>query len=230
MKERPIPFTAPMVQAILEGKKTQTRRIVKPIPPNTSEIWLPDRYNKEKYWAFWEQKNGKPTGRCGELFVCPYGDTGDRLWVRETFAKVYQSEPPFEEDDPFVWEYRADTGDKYPGGWDEDTADDPNCGRWKRSIFMPRAASRIILEITDIRVERLHDISEQDAIAEGIKKWDEFRYSSPRGMNLANEFSFDAQFYQIWESINGEGSWELNPWVWAIQFKVIKPAMAEEVR
>ena len=154
MKERPILFSGEMVRAILDGRKKQTRRVVKLATfPN--------------------------------IFKCPYGKPGDRLWVRETFmpmphlnAKVF---------------YRAT--DRLVGG------------RWRPSIFMPRALSRITLEITAIGCEPLNDISENDACWEGIQ--------------IPEDHDYIGAYRNLWESINGVGSWEKNPWVWVIVFKVL---------
>ena len=167
MNERPIIFSAPMVRAILEGQKTQTRRILK----GSTE-------HKELH------KNSKGWGE-----ICPYGKRGDKLWVREIWAKMQSG----------VVAYRADINGEEKL-------------KWKPSIYMPRAASRITLQITDVRVERLQDISEADAIAEGCvaEEGDE-----------EDGFLFKAsdQYALLWEEINGEGSWDKNPWVWVIEFK-----------
>ncbi len=160
-------FTPEMVTAILEGRKTQTRRLTQ-----NPRFYVGETVYVKEAWAF----------------DIPVGAVSYRA------ARVFR--------------------------YGEDAESSP---RRRNPMFMPERASRIKLEITAVRRERLHDISEQDAIAEGIKKWDEFRYSPPRGMNLANEFSFDAQFYQIWESIHGEGSWDLNPLVWVYTFKMVQP-------
>lgn len=189
MKERPILFSAPMVRAILEGRKTQTRRIVKNVYRNNCVTIK------------------KPTKkRCGiEKHVldasdlCPYGQRGDRLWVRETFA--------YTGIDGKVIFYRAT---------------DSGSLNWRPSIHMPRRASRITLKITDVRVERLQDISGQDCAAEGVQ----FRGiddgpSIERGVGMWKETK--ACYRQLWESINGVGSWDMNPWVWVISFEKVKP-------
>lgn len=122
------------------------------------------------------------------------------LWVQETFAKVFDPD-----DGSFVYEYRADTGNKYPGEWPDDAGDDPECGRWKPSIHMPREASRITLEVKAVRVERLSNISEADAIAEGVE---------PSLMCDAKD-----RFCNLWVSIYGDGSFDANRWVWVIEFE-----------
>lgn len=190
MRERPILFSAPMVRAILEGRKTQTRRVVKPQPAGA--------------WA-------APGRR-----ACPYGQAGDRLWVRETWGTHDQGFDTAEESTVVV--YRADV-------------DRPEPKRWRPSIHMPRVASRITLEVTGVRVERLHQLSEADALAEGIHRIDigsgyEPRYSAaPRSWADAVEGDPDVQltasaaFRELWESINGLRSWLANPWVWVVEFK-----------
>lgn len=138
------------------------------------------------------------------LAYCPYGQPGDRLWVRETWNG-----------DRMDLVYRA-THDGPPPG-----------GKWHPSIFMPRWASRILLEITNVRVERLNDISEEDAINEGIiKDSDGFFIASdsPEAHHFLRQPHLTAKgaFHTLWESINGPGSWESNPWVWVIEFKRVE--------
>jgi hypothetical protein len=183
-KERPILFSGEMVRAILDGRKTQTRRIVK-------DENLPTVYHGAKIVVpqWYAEKN------------CPYGQPGDRLWVRETWAYTDQSlnvEPGYV--------YRATDPDwETMEGW-----------KWKPSIFMPRAASRITLEVTDVRIERLHDIGIIDLLAEGMQPtWN--GESSP-GVKCEGEFE---QFAELWSKINGEDSWDANPWVWVVSFKRI---------
>lgn len=187
-----------MVRAILEGRKTQTRRVVKmrgyEIDEKEGRAW-PYRMN----WA-----HGDPDG--SEWMPCPYGKPGDRLWVRETWAKTL--------DQRFL--YRADTS-----GWEK--ADLTATGNWKPSIHMPRAASRITLEITDVRVERLQDITWEDAIAEGIYDAAANGYWWDYLTNTFCAASPIESYKTLWNSINGEGAWAQNPFVWVIQFKLIKP-------
>lgn len=205
MKERPILFSTPMVQAILAGSKTQTRRICK--PANTESL------------SFVVSDNGHFGDEEGDVsFTCPYGKPGERLWVRETFNRTNPG------GQNGIYYYKAD--DSFPTclGGGRYIGDEV----WKPSIHMPRVASCILLEITDIRVERLNDISEEDAKNEGLIKnslfgeWggvvkhptvpDHFRwFRSP--INA---------FKNLWESINGEESWDKNPWVWVVEFKVIE--------
>lgn len=179
MKERPILFSGPMVRAILEGRKTMTRRII------TDESIISLREDGTP---------GKVQPRCR------YGKPGDRLWVRETFALTQHNLPV----------YKADSRDKDGKLWPS-VKSDPNGVLWRPSIYMPRWASRIDLEITGIRVERLQDITEDDAKMEGVEPYD-----PDNGLYVAG-------FYELWESINGTGSWDKNPWVWVVEFRRVKP-------
>jgi hypothetical protein len=182
MKERPILFSAPMVRAILEGRKTQTRRIVKPQPDGI----------RAKFHHF--DFVGQAVFTDGSYVQCPYGKPGDRLWVRESFSRS-----------PLGVLYRADfVKTARASRWGD---------RWRPSIHMPRVASRILLEITDVRVERLNEITEKDASAEGVSA-DVFLGDTPTAI---------VPFCMLWESIHGPGSWEKNPWVWVIEFKIIEP-------
>jgi hypothetical protein len=178
MKTRPILFNTEMVQAILAGNKTQTRRIVKGIALD----WLQPKMFTPKFVSD------------SENHLCPQGLIGDQLWVRETF--VWEGETKYTDISPI--------GDFY---YKADFEDGEGPVKWKPSIFMPREACRIILEITDIKVERLQDISNDDAWCEGVSK-------SP-------EYDCVAYFKELWEKINGKGSWKKNPWVWKIVFKKI---------
>lgn len=185
MKERPIIFGAEMVRAILDGRKTQTRRVIKPQP---YYVDFEPRYEKNT-WAFWSDEVLKY--RNGLIVRCPYGVPGDRLWVKEAWADPYDVRIPV---------YRADMATAYEGL------------RWRPSIFMPRWASRIILEITGVRAERVQAISEDDAIAEGV---------------LGDEGPYDQGlpsmcFRTLWDSINAKRGfgWDVKPWwVWVIGFK-----------
>lgn len=193
MKERPILFFNPMVRALLDGTKTQTRRVAKLTDaahvkePNGHRRWHPGDPNASK--------------------ACPYGQPGDRLWVRETWAhdaeSLEQCRASFEDA----------MGDGRYGPYYLATESAPDTLHWKPSIHMPRWASRITLEITRIRIERLQAINEVDAIAEGAP-W--AACGSPQ------DGSHKAGYAKLWESINGPGSWEVNPLVWVIEFKVLK--------
>lgn len=192
MKERPILFSTPMVRAILNGSKTQTRRIVKPQP--------------------FEVRHGLPftmEGLPTRSISCPYGQAGDRLWVRETFGLYGDKEQ-------HVLHYRA-----------THHRDGAGMG-WKPSIHMPRWASRITLEITGVRVERLHEINESDAVAEGVERytgdqnyWRDY-FANPNGSDRRSCLTAKESFCSLWSEINGAGSWDANPWVWCIEFRRVE--------
>ena len=189
MKERPIIFSGPMVRAILEGRKTQTRRVVKPQHDCRYDGLAPAReYLGRKHLGSWG-------AYFGWAFVpCPYGQPGDQLWVRE------------------AWGYDCDRNLVFRA--DGELAE---VNRWRPSIHMPSWASRITLEVTDVRVERVQDISDLDALAEGIQVI---------GRTEVNDLSrgkFRHAFRALWDSINakrGHG-WDKNPWVWVVQFRVV---------
>lgn len=222
MKERPILFSAPMVRAILDGRKTQTRRLGRLKQVNES----PD------YWTFVRFQDGYADGIVRAIFEGREGESigvevpawiGDRLWVKET----HQQHPVYSH-----WVYRADytdgIGPVKAEGWP-----------WRPSIFMPRRASRITLEVIAVRVERLQDISIDDAESEGLKKLSKdggktWKYGIPDSDGLPGENDFGwpwhiwrmspVDAYQfLWESINGPGSWDANPWVWVIEFRRVHP-------
>lgn len=185
VKERPILFSAPMVRALLDGSKTQTRRVVKG----------GDRWRAPS----------------GPAILCPYGVPGDRLWVRETFCEVFDAQ--YGEKDWFDYRATPRYSEVAPAGWENEPSKD-RALKWTPSIHMPRRASRINLEVTDVRVERLQDIIAQDAIAEGITLHPDHHHR-PSTSNYG-----PVQTYRdLWEDINGAGSWDLNPWVWAISFR-----------
>lgn len=216
MKERPILFSAPMVRALLAGTKTQTRRVMPHQPPEIlpgylAKVYWParDRHmtsdpESAAYLQFERpgDYDGMHVMRDGFGFRCPYGQPGDRLWVRETHAP--------QADCWGSWE-RWMKGAGGPGPiihYAADIADKPFIEKWRPSIHMPRWASRITLEVTGVRVERLQDISEEDAKAEGVV-WEQ-------GQTAINVFE------TLWESINDPGSWEANPWVWVVEFKRVE--------
>lgn len=220
MKEKPILFSGPMVRAILDGRKTQTRRVIKPAPlPDTDEI----RYLDEgwAYEAILESETANyrafvANPRRGKSFRCPYGAPGDRLWVREAHALVpvtaYRASEAVEQVINPTDEWEACV---YREGWERCKP-----GRWRPSIHMPRWASRIVLEVLDVRMERLREISGQDAIAEGIEPFSGDGITTFRDY-LTGETGRAAyqSFQTLWQSINGLESWKENPWVWVVEFK-----------
>ena len=223
MKERPILFSAPMVQAILDGRKTQTRRVVKPQP--TEFVGGPGVTLRDGSPAPLVPLDDsvEPYGR---EIVCPYGQPGDQLWVRETFAEGFT----YGGGNKVVW-YRADQQARFAERIEAvcDYASVPENVRWRPSIHMPRWASRITLEIKDVRVQRLQEISEADAIAEGIDPqrcqhcgytWGDCRQHMDHRLCVGREPESAAAAYKtLWSQIHGPGSWHANPWVWAITFR-----------
>lgn len=216
MKERPILFNATMVRAILEGRKTQTRRIVKVQPPAEGytlstliDTTGPRRDIGKHQWL--KNDDFKVIDGSQPYFSEPYA-VGDRLWVKESFRTIH--------DEDNLWdciEYADgqkikpnvpdDVGFKFSFDCDYDNV------RWRSSRFMPRWASRITLEVTGVRVERLQDISGEDCWAEGIEcaGWDSEKYGSVTHC-----------YRDLWESINGPGAWKKNHWVWVIEFKRVE--------
>lgn len=195
MDERPILFSAPMVRAILGGRKTQTRRLVKP---------QPQVYGADDAWGLtFRDKCGG--GSDWLTKYCQYGQPGDRLWVREKFLVETSGSCRYDAEGLSPGEY-PDWLQRASIVHYAATTDLTSLGNWKPSIHMPRWASRITLEIRSVRVERLHEISVNDVRAEGVGPQDE-------------------PFVYLWDSINGKkpgASWESNPWVWVIEFKKIE--------
>lgn len=198
-KERPISFTAPMVRAILACTKTQTRRVVKIThrTPGLAACLEP----ADPAWV-------RPATAAQ---LCPYGQPGNRLWVREAFRtdSSHNHLPPSEVPPAWALQYEAD-GDVRPGLGLAD-------GKLRPPMFMPRTASRLLLEVVSVRVERLQAISEADAEAEGV----DFLRHAPE----ADETLTAAQLYRcLWDAINGDGAWDANPWVWVVEFKRLAAA------
>jgi hypothetical protein len=216
MADRPILFSAPMVRALLAGTKTQTRRVVKPQPdivrlePITADI--------TSGFVAKRTPEDERHGRLGKIIRCPYGLPGDRLWVRESLKAVRQEHGyivgyAYKADDAMVPrcpELLPQFGDSMafahlarPGG--------------VPAIHMPRWASRISLEVTGVRVERLQAISEADAIAEGTER------RGPGWRWYTDKEAYTSQpitsYRSLWESINGGASWDANPWLWVVEFR-----------
>lgn len=215
MNARPILFSAPMVRAILAGEKTQARRIAKPrhVPSLLDGTWA-DSYVLNEGNREWLMRD------------CPYGAIGDRLWVRETWCYVTDSfavscGAGYRADESFLL-FSFDTA-VIPDGstvynamneqWPE------NVDKWRPSIYMPRWASRITLEITDVRLQRLQGISEDDARAEGvIPTWP--LYGDCGGWIHEGHLE---SYKNLWGTSYGAGAWDENPWVWALTFKQVTP-------
>jgi hypothetical protein len=238
MRERPILFSAPMVRAILEGRKTQTRRVVKPQPfsngmkysAELGDILCHDDYlppsamllragSKRHQYNATQDEWGR---------LCPCGQPGDRLWGRETGMLGRDSA-----DVPIMWTFGTLNDAEYKMHPDAPEGSAQWCLMWKKkpSIYMPRWASRITLEVTEVRVERLHDISEEDARAEGVERnhptdetegWLDYLDMTQGGEGFPVETARDS-FRTLWDSINGSDAWDLNPWVWAVSFKRVQP-------
>ena len=218
VKERPMLFSAPMVRALLDGSKTQTRRVAK-FKPRTPGCNLSFSAMRVGHYMTGNPRAGfvlhSGAGDSTFPLICPYGQPGDRLWVRETFGYVSPDEHQRPHSECKI-EYRADLAPgctDRPGQWPVDECKgDPERPRWRPSIHMPRAASRILLEIVAVRVERLNDCSDIDALAEGC---------SARDMRSGDCMA--SVYARLWESINGSGSWAGNPWVWVVEFKRVTP-------
>ncbi|MDV5252236.1 morphogenetic protein [Enterobacter hormaechei] len=214
MKERGMIFNAEMVRAILDGRKTQTRRIMKkqpePSKAREGDFYFPCNKMQSMVHVSDFIPGNSMIPDAHEFFskCCPFGEVGDRIWVRETWARYNIDQ------DSHDMAYRATT----PEDWPEE-------GRWRPSIHMPRWASRITLEITGVRVERLQSISPNDASREGLIKLPATgRYCLNQGDQYFGGASHDARevFSWLWESIYGAESWQSNPWVWVIEFKRIE--------
>jgi hypothetical protein len=242
MKERPIIFSAPMVRAILEGRKTQTRRILKPAfgkkhpIENLREHGMTGEdcsgdFNDPMSWGYPCAEDGDDIALGNWPVLCPYGVPagldrygiyGSRLWVRETWAMASRAA------DVAKIYYQASERDSHTNFHENIPVEkcgkiQPSWPKWKPSIHMPRAFSRINLEITDVRCERLQDISEADAIAEG-GEYKDLGQPGAKGWRHGQPWLRDSaklSFMDLWVSINGGKSWMNNPWVWVIGFKRI---------
>jgi hypothetical protein len=234
-RERPILFSSEMVRAILAGTKTQTRRVLSPQP----ELAVMDAESSRALRAAADlglvPSDEKPRWRWRGTFnipwpscaghLSPYGVPGEQLWVRETWGG----------DDCSGFAYRADHPDWKRFQGDGEQPDSP----WRPSIYMPRRASRLLLEITSVRAERLHDISEEDAIAEGVVIHVDATDCPPgmvrplhqltrspmlhAGIKASAENAYRWAYACLWESINGKRApWASNPWVWAVSFQRVE--------
>lgn len=204
MTERPILFSGPMVRALLDGSKTQTRRVVKTESIMGNEAFLAARNGKTHAHVYLMHRDFDVKNMVDH---CPYGQPSDPLWVRESFRYGEEFDTWKPSDMPVNI-----------GLWFEASGTAPSwMGKIRPSIHMPRAASRITLEITSVRVERLQDISEADCVAEGCAGG----HGAIPGYGYATTPL--EHYHWLWNSINGPGSWEANPWVWVVGFEVVKP-------
>jgi hypothetical protein len=241
MKEHPIIFSGPMVQAILDGRKSVTRRVIKPQPPS----WI----THGRYRCFgatddlpWELCSDE--GASAGFVRCPYGKPGDRLWVRETWAIAYWEGAEYQVDygtgiehDAWPVSYDgslAELAQNPPPDWhivyraECATSAEIETFKWRPSIHMPRWASRITLEVIGIRVERVQDITEPDAIAEGVgygyqmnAGWPDYGHIEDGICTLTQDTAV-MSFATLWDSINAKRgySWDSDPWVWVVEFEL----------
>ena len=220
MKERPIPFSAPMVRAVLNGTKTQTRRVVKPV--GDDDCFVLQDYG-DGWWPY-RSDDGESSLKIGMEIPhsCPYGQPGDRLWVREAWRV------PAEFDRVKPSDLHAPSNGLLgtPVVYETTRHESVQFGKLRPGMFMPRWASRITLEVISVRVERLQEISRDDAEAEGIERTGP-GITYPFRDYLAGPDDWRRRFYpraidsyrSLWEQINGQGSWEANPWVWVVEFR-----------
>ena len=212
MTDKPILFSAPMIRALLDGRKSMTRRVLKPIKGTTfADLQRgPEHSSGIGFWAT------PPREKLGE----PRYAVGDQLWVREAWQGLVEHDA-------------LKPSDIWPGSdiiYNADRPDAPWLSRKRPGMFMPRWASRLTLTVTDVRVQRLQDISEQDAIAEGVCQmaedsdhpvmWEGLSRKDRTGLTVATYGSNRKAFQHLWESINGPSAWEANPWVAAVSFDV----------
>lgn len=208
MKQTGLMFKGELVRAILEGRKTQTRRVVKADWIQSERAPLQTNPGRFHFW-------------CSGEHDCPFGKPGDRIYVRETWMDLQGTGVEYRSDGQLQrYAYAADTP---PGSYDDECRKEYGL-KWRPSIHMPKSAARIWLEITGVRVERLQDISETDAIAEGIERVDDFfgcacwkAYGEPDGADVVCPDDPIGSFRSLWESTGGD--WQANPWVWVIDFK-----------
>ncbi|HBR6634440.1 TPA: hypothetical protein ACHJAM_000698 [Klebsiella pneumoniae] len=228
MTERGMIFNGEMVRAILDGRKTQTRRIMK-IQPEHSGFGLrrviDSKNGSDDGKYFWSLSDACGLKIRSKSFTCPFGSVGDRIWVREAF-RVHSRAT-----EVATLVYKASERNS----WTEQTNRVPVsvCNKpatpekWTPSLHMPRWASRLLLEITDVRVERLNAISEEDARAEGIIDGGCLNCGEPEPCGCANpEPDATDAFAYLWQSIYGSDSWNANPWVWVIEFKRVEGGAA----
>jgi len=252
MKEHPIIFKGEMVRAILDGRKTQTRRIVKPMPLPECDSCVDIDYGR---FVFGTLSRDGLTKTVHESVKCPYGRSGDRLYVRETFQIENNSLVPdiyskpdnplgpvryHKAEDDCNWfecpRYRASEPDTLLIVAEDD---EENCMRWQRSIHMPKWCSRIHLEITDVRVERVQDIKTDDILNEGVRipqhmgmplldllcNMTDYLPKDKKIGDLTGDEILLAYWCNLWDSINGKKKvcdWQSNPWVWVVEFKRIE--------
>ena len=219
MKERGMIFNGEMVRALLDGRKTQTRRPVNPQPELTAGSGF-----SWKGWVYGSGSSDRETNKNFAHVTCPYGKPGDRIWVRETWQAIHDSVDEFGhvEERTYAPSIPKEKDRYWHAVYAEHFGVESREDRgfpWRPAIHMPRWASRILLDITDVRVERVQSISQADAIAEGAPP------SHPSIDSVSRDYGypdFSRSWYgQTWQSIYGEENWQANPWVWVIEFKKI---------
>lgn len=226
MKDKPILFSTPMVQAIIAGRKTQTRRIVK----NQDLVCDDGTINTNRITdSMWRRVNKELPESFGLNYFCPYGEPGNLLWVRESFTEeACATTYCYKADFPIIWPpEQTEEG--------EEIIQEAKDYRFKPSIHMPRWASRITLEVTGVRVERLDDITESDAQAEGVllpatEIDGEVMALLPIDGYAPKEWTHREFFKRLWAEINGAESWAANPWVWVVEFNPICCNINEYIR
>lgn len=220
MREHPLLMKGPLVRATLEGRKTQTRRPLPDVfnsPPDLIYGWLPPGEWK-LFGATMERWGAQWRGTYPSQVLCPLGRAGDRLWVRETFQSWRKVGHESDEWEPIGASY-ASAGDTI-----EYRATSKSTGPWTPSIHMPRWACRLVLPLVSVRVERVQDITEEDAKAEGVERisagpgWECWMGYGPSSSRKTARDSFRS----LWISIYGEASWDANPWVWVAEWKEIE--------
>lgn len=201
--EHPILFTPAHVRAILAGTKTQTRRVIKPQPV----AWRPTECEGAYEWRYSRTSAAVFGSTDGFLVHCPYGAPGDLLWVREAWDDWGLTDP--------LIVYRADDHPPRGDGYDS---------KWRSPMFMPRWAARLVLRITEVRVERVQDISERDAQAEGCKVVEGLLWRPLGSKEPSQQITHRKVYEGLWDSINAKRGypWDSNPWVWAITFEVLR--------
>jgi hypothetical protein len=251
MKERPILFSAPMIRAILGNRKDVTRRIIKPQPTRVVSDWQSDAEPGDVVlYRGWPtrlvESRGRNKAAAGELtpqrILCPHGKPGDLLWVKETWQAIHVCVDPetgYGDDIIVCKSIPKDDGGEYNDLYDAQikpywsvvyAATDPSANdhkddrgfSWRPSIFMPRWASRITLELVDVRVERLQDITEEDAIREGVDPWP-FNPDQPLTTGeRAGDSPYRSGYALLWDEINEDrATWKSNPYVWREEFRRI---------
>lgn len=256
MKERPILFSGAMVQAILDGRKTQTRRPVTPQPPATAlKPWCivhSSDHSRTGTWGWTGSMEAEPPRYVLDGVRCPFGVAGEQLWVREAHA-IFSAYGQNRADDQRWGPWSGLPTQLSPGrteiAYFRQGFDRSDPGTWRPSIHMPRWASRIQLETELIRVQRLHDITDEEAIAEGIAplftdeemrqrpelescrgQWRNYLWHGCARGKVMDQWEYQRSGYlsardsfsSLWESVYGAGSWAQNPWVWVVNFKRVE--------